>query len=103
MDQDTLTFLQWALLLVDGAGIFASFDRMMFYRIGRKKQGVFEIYVFFFVTFCVFMTRAFSDLCVIQKWPLWWATLPIIRGIGFQLPIVVTLLWMIDRQHHDHH
>lgn len=100
LNPETITFLQWALLLVDGAGIFASYDIMRFYRRGKHHHAVFAIYGFYFVLFWVFLALAFSDLCVVMKWPIWWATLPIIRGHVFRTPVVIALLWMIHKQSH---
>jgi hypothetical protein len=99
MDQDLLNFLQILMLLVDGAGIYASWDRVKYFRLGRHDRAVRQIYRHYMVLFWVFVALSFSDVCVIANLPIWWAKLPIIRGHLFRDPVVFDMLWMIHCQH----
>ena len=100
MEPTTLLVLQLLLLATDGVGAFASFTIAQYYK--PKKTGedaIWQLHVYFWMMTIVFAGLVVSDALVIAKWPPSWATLPIVRGLIFRLPISLVGLWMIHKQH----
>lgn len=96
-----LPFLRMLMLVTDGVGIFAMYTVAQYYRPKPFSWAtpVVILYVFFYVMTVVFVALTISDLLVILKVSAYWATLPIVRGLTFRLPITIAALWMIHRQH----
>lgn len=96
-----LPFLRALMLITDGAGIFISFTLARYYKPALWGRGspVFLIHVFFAVLTVVFVALTISDALVIMGAPQSWATLPIVRGLTFRLPLIIVGCWMIHRQH----
>ncbi len=99
LDQVPLIVLQMLMLVTDGVGIFASFTVSQYYKLGKADDAVGILHYFFLVTTIVFICLTISDALVIARAPTSWATLPIVRGLAFRLPITVVELWMIHKQH----
>ena len=87
------------MLATDGAGIFAAFTVAQHYQDHEGKVAVYIIYWFFLILTAVFVALTISDTLVIFRMPPEWATLPIIRGLAFRVPLTVYALYMIHKQH----
>lgn len=105
MSGPLLTVLQLLMLGVDGTGIFVCYALAQYYcgnmaiKDLRRIKGLFVLYVYFMVAFIVFIALFISDAMVIAKVPQNWATLPIVRGLTFRLPLTLVGLWVI-RKHY---
>jgi len=96
MTSEQIGVLQLVLLVFDGMCIIGAFNVALYYR--RKALSPF---VYFWVLSCIFLYRTFSDVCVILRLPIWWATLPIIRGLVFIVPHALLILWMLYKLNQD--
>jgi hypothetical protein len=121
MDSITLGYLRLLLLVTDGIGIVASYQIAQYYNSGVRwakfyknllrgqwtelesplgsQSAIRPLYLFWIVLTGVFLFLTVSDILVIQGFPQSWATLPIVRGLVFRLPITIVELWLI----HIHH
>ena len=92
-----LEVLQLIMLVTDGFGILASWMLAIYYRAGRTRYRIFSLYVFFVTVCVIFVALTVSDVLVIVGYSQTWATLPIVRGLAFRLPLTAIECWLLCR------
>lgn len=97
MVEKNLEFFQGMMIFVDTVGIFASVMLANYWKRGKKQPRIFSLYVLFVVLTWVFIALTISDVLVITKVSAWYATLPIVRGLTFRLPLALVEIWMLLR------
>lgn len=95
-----LDFFKVLMLCTDMLGLLASILLTNYWRgYGRGEPRIFEIYVWCLVHVGQFVVLSVSDFIVVFQFDVWWATLPIVRGLTGRLPITLTELWILLRIH----
>lgn len=99
MNPEQLYFLQQAMLWTDGM-LFAFAAGITFYwRHGGDNGIIHGLFVYFLTTAIVAIALAISDAFVIQKISVWYATLPIIRGLMFRVPTMLAAAYLLYQIH----
>lgn len=85
------------MLFTDGVLVLASWMIASYWKKGSGYSRIYSLFIFFTVMTWVSLALAISDTFVIHRISVWWATLPIIRGLTFRLPLALVEIWILLR------